>query len=48
MRLALSLLADPVLDRLITAEDPFADLPAVLSRLAVDPGDTLMHRIRYD
>jgi threonine dehydrogenase-like Zn-dependent dehydrogenase len=47
MALALSLLADPVLDRLITGEDGFDDLPAVQARLARDPGDTLMHRIRY-
>jgi threonine dehydrogenase-like Zn-dependent dehydrogenase len=47
MALALSLLADPVLDRLITGEDAFDDLPAVQARLALDPGDTLMHRIRY-
>lgn len=48
LALALSLLADPVLDRLITGEDAFDDLPAVQARLARDPGDTLMHRIRYD
>jgi threonine dehydrogenase-like Zn-dependent dehydrogenase len=46
--LALSLLADPALDRVITGEDAFDDLPAVQARLARDPGDTLMHRIRYD
>jgi threonine dehydrogenase-like Zn-dependent dehydrogenase len=48
MALALGLLSDPVLDALITGEDAFADLPAVMARLAADPGDTLMHRIRYD
>ena len=48
MALALSLLAEPALDQLITGEDPFDNLPAVMARLAVDPGDTLMHRIRYD
>ena len=47
LALALSLLDDPVLDRLITGEDAFDDLPAVQARLARDPGDTLMHRIRY-
>jgi threonine dehydrogenase-like Zn-dependent dehydrogenase len=47
LALALSLLDDPVLDRLITGEDPFTDLPAVQARLALGPGDTLMHRIRY-
>ncbi|MGE5154513.1 MAG: zinc-dependent alcohol dehydrogenase [Bdellovibrio bacteriovorus] len=48
MALALSLLADPALDRLITGEDPFERLPEVQARLAEAPGDTLMHRIRYD
>jgi hypothetical protein len=48
MRLALSLLADDRLDALITGEDPFDDLPRVQERLAAEPGDTLMHRIRYD
>jgi threonine dehydrogenase-like Zn-dependent dehydrogenase len=48
MALALSLLDDPVLDRLITGEDPFEHLPEVQARLAEAPGDTLMHRIRYD
>lgn len=47
MRLALSMLADPVLDALITGESDFAMLPAVLARLAAAPGDTLCHRIRY-
>lgn len=46
--LALSLLSDPVLDILITGEDAFAELPRVQARLAQDPGDALMHRIRYD
>jgi threonine dehydrogenase-like Zn-dependent dehydrogenase len=48
MALALGLLTDPALDVLITGEDAFADLPSVMARLAADPGDTLMHRIRYD
>jgi hypothetical protein len=47
LALALRLLDDPVLDALITGEDAFDDLPAVQARLAVEPGDTLMHRIRY-
>lgn len=47
MQLALSLLADPRLDALITGEDAFTDLPQVMERLATAPGDTLMHRIRY-
>jgi hypothetical protein len=48
MGLALRLLQDPLLDLLITGEDPFEALPEVQARLARDPGDTLMHRIRYD
>ncbi len=48
MGLALRLLQDPLLDLLITGEDPFEALPKVQARLARDPGDTLMHRIRYD
>ena len=47
MQLALSLLADPVLDRLITGESDFEELPAVMARLANDPSDTICHRIRY-
>jgi len=48
MALALDLLSDPRLDVLITGEDNFADLPAVMTRLSRSPGDTLCHRIRYD
>jgi 2-desacetyl-2-hydroxyethyl bacteriochlorophyllide A dehydrogenase len=47
MALALRLLGDPVLDTLITGESAFEDLPAVMSRIALHPGDTLCHRIRY-
>jgi len=47
MTLALSLLADPALDALITGESAFDELPAVLARLASAPGDELCHRIRY-
>ncbi|WP_462321682.1 zinc-dependent alcohol dehydrogenase [Halochromatium sp.] len=47
LQLALSLLTDPVLDVLISGEDGFANLPAVMAELASTPGDTLMHRIRY-
>lgn len=48
LALALSLLSDPVLDRLVTDVSPFEDLPEVLARLA-GPGapDTLCHRIDY-
>lgn len=47
MALALRLLADPVLDTMITGESRFDDLPEVMARLAADPGETLCHRIRY-
>lgn len=47
MALALSLLADPVLDRLITGEDRFEDLPAVMTRLAAGAPGVLCHRIVY-
>jgi threonine dehydrogenase-like Zn-dependent dehydrogenase len=47
MQLALSLLADPSLDALITGESAFDDLPQVMAALATTPGDTLCHRIRY-
>jgi threonine dehydrogenase-like Zn-dependent dehydrogenase len=47
MALALSLLADPVLDVLITGESEFDALPRVMADLATAPGDALCHRIRY-
>jgi NADPH:quinone reductase-like Zn-dependent oxidoreductase len=47
MRLALSLLVDPVLDVLITGESAFEDLPATMAALAASPGHTLCHRIKY-
>ena len=47
LSLALDLLVDPILDCLITAESPFAEIPKVLARLAEDPGDTICHRICY-
>ena len=46
MRLALSLLADPALDVLITGESGFDDLPDVMPRLAAG-GDAIVHRVRY-
>jgi hypothetical protein len=45
---ALELLRDPVLDRLITGESRFADLPTVMPRLATEARGVLCHRIRYD
>ena len=47
MQLALSMLADPALDALITGESDFDALPEVMATLASAPGDTLCHRIRY-
>lgn len=50
MALALSLLADPALDALVTDTAPFAELPQVLARLADSrhgPSPTLCQRIDY-
>ena len=47
LELALSLLTDPVLDRLITHSAPFHELPQVLERLSTGAPDTLCHRIDY-
>lgn len=47
LALALSLLTDPVLDRLITHHAPFDELPQVLQRLAGGDTDTLCQRIDY-
>ena len=47
MQLALTLLADPALDTLITGESEFEALPRVMAELAAGPGETLCHRIRY-
>jgi threonine dehydrogenase-like Zn-dependent dehydrogenase len=47
MELALRLLRDPVLGALVTGEDAFDALPAVMARLAAAPAGALCHRIRY-
>ena len=47
MKLALSMLADPALDVLISGESEFDALPDVMGQLASSPGGTLCHRIRY-
>ncbi len=44
---ALELLRAPVLDRLVTGESPFDELPDTLRRLSDDPAGALCHRIRY-
>lgn len=47
MDLALSLLADPALDSLISGESDFEQLPQVMSDLALASSRALCHRIRY-
>jgi threonine dehydrogenase-like Zn-dependent dehydrogenase len=47
LELALRLLAAPELDALINSEGTLQELPATLARLAREPGDTLVHRVRY-
>lgn len=47
MMLALELLADPVLDLLVSGESAFEDLPHTMRELAAGSGDTICHRIRY-
>lgn len=47
MALALSLLADPLLDALITGESLFDALPETMAQLATAPGEALCHRVRY-
>ena len=47
LALAMTFLGDPRLDALITGEDRFEELPAVMARVSRAPGDTLCHRIRY-
>jgi threonine dehydrogenase-like Zn-dependent dehydrogenase len=47
MDLVMRLLADERLDALISGENAFEELPAVLARLATSTGYTLCHRIRY-
>lgn len=47
MRLAISLLGDPVLDALITGESAFDELPGVMRDLSSGSLDAVCHRIRY-
>jgi threonine dehydrogenase-like Zn-dependent dehydrogenase len=47
MELAISLLEDPVLDVLITGENSFDELPAVMKQLAEGMLDAICQRIRY-
>ncbi|WAX76815.1 zinc-dependent alcohol dehydrogenase [Streptomyces sp. KMM 9044] len=48
LALALDLLADPALDALITGESRFAELPALMPRLASGDTPALCHLVRYD
>ena len=47
MQTALTLLADPVLDRLCSGESAFEDAASALQALATGEPDALCHRIRY-
>lgn len=47
LSLALKLLADPVLDQLVTDDAPFDTLPAVMTRLAGESSDTICQRVSY-
>lgn len=48
LQLALSLLADPVLDVLIDSESTFTQLPEVMQRLCAPGSEVIMHRVRYE
>jgi threonine dehydrogenase-like Zn-dependent dehydrogenase len=48
LALALDLLRDPAFDVLVTGESPFAELPAVMARLAAGTLPALCHTIAYD
>ncbi|MER2528113.1 MAG: dehydrogenase [Candidatus Competibacter denitrificans] len=47
MATVMALLADPVLDCLISGESLFAELPSVMTELSKNPPGVLCHRIRY-
>jgi 2-desacetyl-2-hydroxyethyl bacteriochlorophyllide A dehydrogenase len=48
LSMALSLLADPLLDGLISAETPFARAPEALAELSAEDGFELCRRLVYD
>jgi threonine dehydrogenase-like Zn-dependent dehydrogenase len=48
LALALSLLADPAYDALLTGESAFADLPDLMPRLASGELNAVCHTIAYD
>jgi hypothetical protein len=47
LELALSLCSDPALDRLISAESSFEELPAIMPALADANSGALCHRLKY-
>jgi len=47
LALALELLRDPAFDALVTGESPFAELPAVMGRLASGSLPALCHTVTY-
>jgi threonine dehydrogenase-like Zn-dependent dehydrogenase len=47
LQLALSLLAAPELESLVTSEGTLDELPATLAHLTANPDGALMHRVRY-
>lgn len=48
LALALGLLAEPALDRLISGSTLFESMPETMPRLLSGPGDVLCHRIDYE
>ena len=48
LRFALSLLADPAFDALLTSSAPLAELPAVMALLAAGDRRTLCHSVTYE
>jgi threonine dehydrogenase-like Zn-dependent dehydrogenase len=48
LSLALDLLRDPSFDALLTGSSPFADLPAVMPRIAAGTLPALCHTVTYD
>ena len=48
LKLAMSLLRDPVFDVLLSGESTFAALPDVMPRLAASSAGVLCHTLRYD
>ena len=47
LALALTLLRDPVFDHLLSGDSAFAELPALMPRLAAAGTGTLCHTLHY-